>query len=195
MNRIRVIVAGIVGGLLMFVGGFLVHAVAGSDFMVKQDLPAEERVVSAITDTISQRGWYVFPGIHAAKKSEEAKKEVEEKMKKGPTGLIIYNPGGFEMNPQTLGTEFVSNVAVCIILSAVLVRVSASKATRIALAALMGAAAWMAIDVSYWNWDSFPNTFVIAGLVEQVFCWLLAGIGITLVLGRHIIAAPISAQT
>jgi len=190
MSRIRIIVAGIVGGIAMFIGGFLVHVVFGSDFMFKQDLPAEERVVSAITDTISQRGWYVFPAMHEARKSDEAKNAVYERMKKGPTGLVIYNPEGFEMNPQTLGTELVSNIAVCMVLSAVLARVSGSRPTRIVLAALLGVAAWMAIDVSYWNWDKFPHTYVLAGLLEQTICWFLAGTVITLVLGRRMIAAP-----
>jgi hypothetical protein len=48
--------------------------------------------------------------------------------------------------------------------------------------------------VSYWIWDRFPDTYVLAGLIEQTFCWFLAGTAITLVLGKHMIAAPVGAR-
>ena len=194
MNRIRVIVAGIVGGILMFVGGFLVHGVLQIDSMFMKDLPSEAPVLSSIQSTISQRGWYVFPAREKLMATEEGQKELQEKMKAGPSGIVIYNPkGGVEMGPQ-LAIEAVSNIALCVILAAVLARVSGSKPTRIALATLLGIAAWLAIDVSYWNWDKFPDNYVIAGLIDQGICWFLSGTAVTLVLGKHMIAAPVGAH-
>ena len=190
MNRIRVIVAGIVGGLVMFFGGFVMHAVVQTDNMFMQDLPSERVVVDPIRDTLRQRGYYTFPARKALQATEAGRKELHEKMAKEPSGIIIYNPDGITMWPA-MATELVSNVALCIILSAVLARVSGSKPTRIALAALLGVAAWMAIDVSYWTWYKYPDTFVLAGLIEQAGCWFLSGTAITLVLGKHMIAAPI----
>ena len=195
MNRIRVIVAGIVGGILMFFGGFLTHGVLHIDSMFMKDLPSEAPVVSPIQDTISQRGWYIFPAREKLMATEEGQKELFEKWKKGPTGIVIYNPQGIDASgPWLYLTEAISNIALCMILSAVLARVSGSKPTRIALATLLGVAAWLAIDVSYWNWDKFPDTYVLAALIDQGVGWFLAGTAITLVLGKHMIAAPVGAH-
>ncbi len=199
MSRIRVILAGIVGGIAMFMGGFLTHGVLHIDAMFMHDLPKEDVVISAISDTVSQRGWYVFPaqGKAMSKSATDADKaEFMEKLKKGPTATVIYNPTGVDMSgPTVYLTELVSNIALCMILSAVLVRVSGSKPTRIALATMLGVAAWMAIDVSYWNWDRFPDTYALAGLIDQGVGWFMAGTAITLVLGKHVIAARINAQS
>ena len=185
MNRMRVILAGIVGGVAMFMGGFLTHGVLHIDGMFMKDLPSETPVASAINDTISQRGWYVFPARTKLMSTPEGQKELGEKMNSGPSGIVIFNPkGGFDQK-TLLGTEYISNAALCIILSAVLARVSGSKPTRIALATLLGVAAWLAIDVSYWNWDKFPDTYVLAGLIDQGTGWFLAGTVITLILGKN----------
>jgi len=194
MNRIRVILAGIVGGVFMFVGGFLTHGVLQIDNMFMKDLPSEAPVVSSIQDTISQRGWYVFPAREKLMATPEGQNELREKWMKGPTGIVIYNPKGGQDEVTLMSIEGVSNIALCIILSAVLARVSGSKPTRIALATLLGVGAWLAIDVSYWNWDKFPDTYVLAGLIDQTVGWFLAGTAITLVLGKHMIAAPVGAK-
>lgn len=194
MNRVRVILAGIVGGIFMFVGGFLTHGVLQIDNMFMKDLPSEAPVVSSIQDTISQRGWYVFPAREKLMATEEGQKELKEKWSKGPTGIVIYNPKGGQDEVTLMSIEALSNVALCIILAAVLMRVAGSKPTRIALATLLGVAAWLAIDVSYWNWDKFPDTYVLAGLIDQGVSWFLAGTAITLVLGKHAIAAPVGAK-
>jgi hypothetical protein len=53
---------------------------------------------------------------------------------------------------------------------------------RTILAALIGLAAWLSINVSYWDWYRFPANFVVSELVEQIIGWGLSGAAIAFVL-------------
>ena len=57
-----------------------------------------------------------------------------------------------------------------------------SALDNVAAAALFS---WLSVMVPYWNWYRFPTSFTVAGLIEQVVGWLLAGAVMAWWLGRR----------
>jgi len=53
---------------------------------------------------------------------------------------------------------------------------------RVGLATLIGLAAWLSINVSYWDWYRFPANFVASELLEQIVGWGLSGAAMAMIL-------------
>jgi hypothetical protein len=78
-----------------------------------------------------------------------------------------------------LGFEFVTNLIQALLLLLVLAATHTGGILRRAgLAALIGLLSWVAIDASYWNWYSFPNSLALLGFSDQVAGSFLAGLAI-----------------
>jgi hypothetical protein len=168
MSGARIITAGIVGGVVMFIWGFLDHAVLPIGQMGVKSLPGEAVVLPAMKTSIHQRGLYFFPGRDMKDKSDAAKKAWEEKVKAGPQGILVYEPAGTEpMSPGLFGRELLSNVLAAVLLAVVLSAIKANIFAGTIVGAGMGLFAWLSISVSYWNWYHFPPEYTMAELVEQ----------------------------
>jgi len=184
----RIAVSALLGGTIMFIWGALSHMVLPIGDMGVRSLPGEQMILPAMKFSITERGFYMFPGmaeLDGKDMSEEDQKVWADKYKAGPRGILVFDPTGDEaMSPRQLGTEFASNIVASLLLAIVLSQVRGSRGKRIIFAALLGVFAWMSIDVSYWNWYRFPTMFMTAQLIDQGVGWLLAGVAIALGLGR-----------
>jgi len=181
----RVVVAGIVGGIVMFIWGAVSHMLLPTGDLGVGSLPNEEIILPAMKTAITKRGFYRFPGMSDQEMSEAEIKGWEEKYRKGPRGIVIYDPSGGEpMSATQLGTELASNIAAALLAAAILAQVPGGRGKRILCAMLLGILAWLSIDVSYWNWDRFPDMFLLNALIDQGAGWLFTGMAIALVLGK-----------
>lgn len=188
----RILLAALLGGVVVFLWGYVVHAFQPPEAQGLRSLPAEEVVVPVLRSAITEGGLYVFPAFDERATSPEAMKAYEEKVKGGPAGMIIITPQGEPMNMRMLGTEFGSNVLCAFLLAVVLVWTRASRIQAAAIGLIVGVFAWLSIDVSYWNWHKFPMEFTRTSLMDQAAGWLFAGLVIGLVLGRPRPAAPVA---
>jgi hypothetical protein len=181
----RTLTAGLVGGIAMFVWGAISHMATPLGEAGFSSMPdaAETILLPQMKAAITTPGMYFIPG--KADRSEAGQKAWEEKIKKGPNGMLIFDPGpGEAMSPKQLITELFSNVLASIILAVILARIGGSRVKRMLLAGALGFFAWMSIDVSYWNWYKFPTNYAMAQMIDQTVGGLFAGAGIVLVLGR-----------
>lgn len=185
MSSVRIIGAGILGGVVMFFWGWVSHMALPVGEMGMDSLPNEGIVLPQLSDSIHERGFYMFPGLDMKHASEAEVEAWTKRYEKGPRGILIFDPTtDFKaMSPKMMGTELASNIAAALLAAIVLARVTGSRGTRIYLAMLIGIAGWLSIDVSYWNWYRFPDMYAVAQLIDQGAGWLLSGIGIALVLG------------
>ncbi len=176
----RVLLGGILGGILVFNWGYVAHMVLPLGEMACHQIPDEAAVISTVRTTIKEPGFYLFPGIETSKHPSESEMQAwQEKAKKGPVGVLIVRPqGGEGMTPLTLGTEFGTNIVSALLAALVLsqVRAGASYWTRVGLVTLMGLFAFVTVIVPYWNWYSFPADFVTSEVIEHTVGWLLAGL-------------------
>src|SRR5262249_62383345 len=122
-------------------------------------IPNEDSVVGAMRNAIQQPGFYFFPYLDMKEASEATQRAWSEKLKKGPSGILVIHPEGSEaMSPRQLGTELGTNV-VCALLAALLlsqVRPDSSYWGRVAFVTLLGIFGFVTISVPYWNWYGFP---------------------------------------
>ena len=181
---VRIVLAAILGGLLMFVWGAVTHMVLPFEREALQPLPNEAVVLSTLGAEVPAPGMYFFPWIDTAvTPTPEQQTAWEQKLASGPSGLMIYKPNGGEaMSPRQLVFEFASNVLAAFLGALILVQLPGGLGRRALSVALIGVAAWLSISVSQWTWYGFATAFAISDLVEQFGSWLLAGVGMAALL-------------
>ena len=175
----RIIIAAIVGGIVVFVWSAVAHIATPLGTMGMSTLPDEKRVLESFS-SVPSSGMYFFPGMDMKKPpSAEERKAFEEKMKAGPSGLlIITKSGGATMSGQTLGSEFASNVVAALIAAILVSFMIGSWFKRAFAVALLGAFGIISLVVSYWIWYGFPGQYVCGEAVTEIVGWFLAGLAI-----------------
>lgn len=184
---IRVLLAGIAGGVVLFCWGAFSHMVLPLGEVGVKTMPNEMPVMTAMKSNINESGLYFYPGLvegHAATAEQQA--VWGEKYKAGPRGILIYHPTGADpMSTSFMAVELLSNILSCIIAAFVISLTVSSFFGRIISSTIFGVVAWLSIDVSYWNWYGFPTDYITAQGVGHLVGWLLAGIPIAaLIKGR-----------
>lgn len=171
----RVVLGGILGGIVVFVWGAIHHMVLPFGTMGMRDLPDPEPILSAMKANVPEDGLYFFPGMSG--EGEAAQEEWMKKIEEGPTGLLVYHRKGSPMSPAMLAREAGSNVACALLASILLGAVSTRRYwARVGIVAALGVFASLSVDFSYWNWYGFPTEYWLAQLVEQVVGFALAGL-------------------
>src|SRR6267142_2417847 len=100
MTTTRIILAGVLGGIAMFIWTSIAHMVLPLGEAGLQEIPNESAVLTAMQSSIGGKsGLYFFPGTglgpEATKEQkEEAMNQMEAKMAANPSGLLMYHPPG-----------------------------------------------------------------------------------------------------
>lgn len=178
---------GVLGGAALFFWGMLSHLVLPvGEIGVRTPKPeAEAALVVAMKEAMPEQALYLVPGSDPTQPMTEARqKEWVDKMAAGPTALVAFNPGpGTAVGPGPLATELASNLATCLIAAWLLTKLAPGTTyfQRVGVVVLLGLVAVLSIEVSYWNWYSFPTSYLAGQLLDQVVGSALAGI----VVARH----------
>jgi hypothetical protein len=169
---VRVIVAGLVGGIVTFLWGAVSHMLTPLGEMGFSDLPDEPAVMQALARSVPEKGLYGFPG--AGMTQEEI-----AMLPPGPTGLLVFNPSGkWEMGPRQLGFEYGSNALAALVAAIVASRLAGFYGVRVILIAFIGVVGWLSISASQWTWYGFPDKFILAEGADQLIGWFLTGLAI-----------------
>jgi hypothetical protein len=179
----RILLAGILGGLTLFVWTFVAHQFLGLGEMGVGEIPNEAVVLSAMRGAIPQTGFYLFPGVGLGPNptSEQRRAAMPEYMKKyeqSPHGILVYHPasGPFHFG-ASLGREFALNVLQAL-LAAWLVSSAASGrgySARVGIVVVAGVLAAISTNVEYWNWYEFPGNYTAGYMTTQIVAFVLAG--------------------
>jgi hypothetical protein len=178
--------AGIAGGILMFAWSSVAHVATPLGQIGFSQIPNEAPVLAAMHDSIGDKsGLYIFPWVDPKDPNMMAKAEAA--MKANPSGLIIYHPpgGGIEMMPKTLIIEFVKET-ICSLIAAFLLAQTmiAGYAARVGFVSLVGIAAAITTNISYWNWYGFPTNYTLAYAFIDIGDYVAAGLAIAAVLRK-----------
>jgi hypothetical protein len=173
----RILLAGIFAGVVVFAFSAFDHTVLPIGHIGLKSLPQEDAVVTAMRAGITERGLYFFPGMDMSRKpTAEEEKAYVEKYVKGPTGLLVYSPGGeAPMMPRQLGTELLTNILAGCIAAFVVSLMAGPFGRRVIVVTLLGVFAWISISLSNWIWYGFPAAYILAEGFDQVGGWLLGG--------------------
>src|SRR5688500_10943476 len=179
----RVILAAIVGGLLLFLWGFVAHMFLPFSEKAMQPVPNEAPVIESLRGNITEDGVYVVPHMNYMTASEADQQAYAEKIANGPSGLLVVRTKhDMDMIPE-LPNEAASNLiaalVVALVVSALGIR---GYGARVRTIFAFGVVAWLSSSVSQWTWYGLSNAFLISDLVAQWGGWLLAGLGMAAVL-------------
>ena len=90
----RVVIAGILGGVVIFLWGYLAHTVLGLGEVGIKELSNEQAVVGALRASTSEPGFYFFPGVGMTTgASPEQMRAAMQKTAGGPYGIVIWQIG------------------------------------------------------------------------------------------------------
>lgn len=189
------LLAAILGGLAMYIWTSLAHMLLPLGEAGISEIPSanEPAVLSAMQSGIGDKGGlYFFPGSGLGENAtqaqkNEAMKQIEEKMKTSPSGLLIYHPPGYVFSfPKSLIIEFLTELAEAILAVYLLSRTSiVTFGGRVGFIFVAGIIAAISTEVPYWNWYSFPGVYTCAQITIHLVGFLCAGIVASLVMGRR----------
>jgi len=173
----RIIIAAIVGGIIVFVWSAVAHIVTPLGTMGISSLP--DATMQSFS-SVPSSGLYFFPGRDMSHRpTPEEQKAYDAKLANGPSGLLVITKSGGEgMSPKNLGSELASDVLAALIAAILVSMMIGGWLKRAVAVALMGLFGVISLLVSYWIWYGFPAPFVAGELVTEVVGWLLAGLAI-----------------
>ena len=174
----RIVLAGLLAGIAVFVFSAIIHMALPIGHMGLKSLPSEDAVLAAMRAGITEPGLYFFPGMDMDKKmTAEEQKAWTDRYVAGPTGLLVYHPGGeAPMLPRQLVVELLADVLAAALAAFVIGHTTASFGRRVLVVALFGVFAWLSVDVSFWNWYRFPTPWAVAELIDQAGGWFAGGL-------------------
>jgi hypothetical protein len=187
----RILIGGIVGGIVIFFWGFVSHMMLPLGEMGLKAVPNEEALLTAIKADVPEPGLYFVPGRDMSKSPTQEEMQAHmDKVTKGPYGFMVIYPGGRDPSfGKRLPIEFGTNV-LCAFLTALLVsQLRAGFFLRVACVTLVGIIGGIMVHVPYWNWYGFPTDFSIAQIVEHTVGWFLLGIVLAAIV-RPSVARP-----
>jgi hypothetical protein len=184
----RILIAGILGGIVMFIWGVAAHMLIPlGDTGIRQPV-AEDVALSSLRQGLGERpGVYMLPSMSTEQMSDPAAvKAYQTKSASAPYAWVVFLPQGqdaTQMGPQ-IARQWASDTLAALALAWVMSLVVVGFASRLGVAVVTALFAWLSALVPYWNWYRFPLDFTVAALVEQVIGWLLAGAVMAWWLGR-----------
>jgi hypothetical protein len=192
----RILLAGILGGVVMFIWSFIAHDLLPIGELGIKIMPNEDAVTSALQANLGDTpGFYMFPsgGLTPDATREQkhaAMPKIVEQMASGAAGVLIYNPKRVFNFPKRLVIEFVTEVVLTILAAFLLAQTSITGfACRIGFFLVVGILAAIATNVPYWNWYGFPKVYTFGLMLTEIVAFFLAGIVAALVLEKRTAAA------
>src|SRR5688572_5658855 len=147
---LRILLAGVVGGVLMFAMGFVSHAVLGLQGRAFENLPESAAFVEEVKQRKLSPGFYWFPDMPTGADERDAVKmsEANERYKAGPAGWLLVMPAGHDMmTADMLFMEWFSNTLAALAAAWVISLMSADVTydRRCGAVIAIGVIGWIAI--------------------------------------------------
>jgi hypothetical protein len=192
MSSGRILLAGILGGIAMFVWTSVAHMATPLGMVGINLIPNEQPVITAMQSSMgNQRGFYFFPSMGVPMDASRAERNAamanyQAILDKSPSGILIYKPAGEKaMTMGQLGTEFGLEAVEALLLAA-LISMTALRTfgARMGFALVVGIIAAVSTNMSYWTWYGFPFNYTCATMFVEVMKYIVAGTVIAWMAGR-----------
>lgn len=191
MIKLRVILAGVLGGVVLFFWLSIAHTATPLGTTGVAQLPTEQPVLDALRANIPNPGLYAFPGMEVPLDAPRAQRQAampafQSKYAAGPVGILVYRPvGGSMMNPGQLIAELLNDIVQGLALAMILALLASHTIGAGAYVGFaIGICAATATNVSYWNWYGFPATYTAAAILTEIIGYVLMGVACGWLMGR-----------
>ena len=178
----RILLAGILGGLTIFVWSFVAHEFLGLGEVGVKEIPREAPVATAMQVAIPEAGFYIFPGFGLGPKPtmaqrNEAMPAYMKKYETSPHGVLIYHPPSGPFNfGVLLGREFALNVLQALLAAWMVSCVAGAYSAKVGIVVVAGVLVAISTNVEYWNWYEFPGNYIAGYMTTQICGFVLAGL-------------------
>jgi hypothetical protein len=189
----RILLAGVLGGIAMFVWTSIAHMALPLGEAGINEIPNESAVLGAMQGNIGDKtGLYIFPGLGVGKNAtreekSEAMKQMQQRIAANPSGILMYYPPGrpFAFG-KSLVVEFSTEVLQAILVIWLLAQTRiGSLGGRVGFVLIAGILAAITTNVSYWNWYGFPGVYTASYILIEIVGFFLVGIVAALLLRKR----------
>jgi hypothetical protein len=185
----RAFLAGILGGVAMFVWASIAHMALPLGRAGWSEVPAEQPLLTALQSTLGPNGGqYIYPALGTA---PDAMQQYDKKLAVSPSGILIYHPPGAKsLTPAQLITEFLSELVESLLAVYLLAQTALkTPGRRAGFVAVAGVLAAVVTNISYWNWYGFTGAYTAASMTTQIVGFIAAGAVIALVMKNRALRA------
>ena len=161
----RILIAGVLAGIAMFVWESVAHMVLPFGEMGLSSLPNDEAMRAALAAQLGNAdGLFVYPTI-----------QMDQTPSPGPWGLLLYHPH-WSFSWAVLGWEALVELVMGLGLAWLIALAGAATfGRRMAIAALVGVAAAVAVSPSYTIWFGFPAAYTAGQMIVAFVDYLVGG--------------------
>jgi hypothetical protein len=185
---VRIVLASILGGIALFMWGFMYWVVVSASWSAVRSLPLESEtaIVSTLNEHMPADGVYFIPGFTEVdpQASPETRETLDQawraRHEAGPRGMIMYRrAGATPQQPSQFLAGLMLNIASAFFV-ACMVSFGVSSASRFshryAMVVCFGIAAAIATHGVQWNWFNMPTEYSQFMMVDVIGSWLVAGV-------------------
>lgn len=178
----RIILAGLVGGVVYYVWGMAAWMWLGLHDETFQPLTEHSAITTVLKSRPLETGAYSVPYPSDPSELQDPESEFFQAHLAGPVYTIYYDrEGGPPMGSKTLLGGLViallaAMLAACLLSSAL--AECRSYARRVGFVVGLGIFVALVAHAAYWNWMRFPTAYTITFIVDNVIGWTLAGLAI-----------------
>jgi hypothetical protein len=188
----KVVIGALVGAVIVFIVSSIWHVASGLGEVGVKNLPGNGAVEAAMRASISEPGFYFFPPMADQKgKTKEQAAEAQSKYMaqwtQGPTGILVYSPGGTPLEfGKLLTNQFLFNVIAAFLIAWILAIVAGSTTyrDRVLIVVIFIVAAGVIYALPQWNWYNFPMSYTIAAIGSWIVSWGIAAFAMAAIIKR-----------
>jgi len=179
----RILLAGVLGGLAMFLWSSIAHMALGLGSLGIQDIPNEQAMMGTMKSNLPQSGFYFFPGLGVAPGASRTERNAamnvyQQKVANGPSGILVYHSSGQKaISAGQLLTELGTNIVQALLASILLAFAGLrSYGARVGFVALAGVMAGITTNISYWTWYGFPGSYTTGYAFTEIMGYVCIGL-------------------
>ncbi|SEN09481.1 hypothetical protein SAMN02800694_2752 [Luteibacter sp. UNCMF331Sha3.1] len=185
----RIAIATLLGGLVMFIWGMLAHMLLPIGSMSMRAPLDEGKILTALHDNLpNEHAVYLLPFYDPnTEHNDKTNEAYSARARSNPYAFIVYSPIGKDPMatfPYNLFHQWLSDTLAALIVALIMIRAGVGVSRGLLIGLGFGIFTWLSLSVPYWNWYRFPGPFTLGYLLEQAFGWLLAGAAMGWWLGR-----------
>ena len=176
----RLITGGIVGGIALFMWGFVSWVVLTWHFDTVRHDSGVMTVVEDIEDHLQETGVYYFPPMTTMRPDETEMEAYTELHKNSPSGMIFYNAEHLNpTSPSRLFVGFLADAGAALFATLLLIVALPSLPKywgRVVYVAALGVFAIFAIRMVDGVFFNLPIRWTMNMILDTAISWMLAGL-------------------
>lgn len=177
----RVIVAGLLGGVVLFVWQFISWTILPWHNMTIHSIAEGDEIVEILRAQELQSGVYHFPGMPEGDNSEAAMNAWAERYKQGPNiNFMAYSAVGQDHeDPMQFIWGLIFNILAASLAAWMLMGALGSTGSfmkRTLLVTALGVFVVLTTTLPNWNWWAFPGDYSVVMAIDYIVNWFLAGL-------------------